>query len=128
MADEIIPEDVKQFFLQYIDSIAQWEGLLLLRANPQVKWSAGDVARNLYIDEAQAVKILNQLLSQGFVVAEGSGPLFYRYQPKPPEIEPLMVRAAALYAQYLVPVTHLIHTKAKSRIQEFADAFRLRKD
>jgi hypothetical protein len=35
---------------------------------------------------------------------------------------------ADVYARYLVPVTNLIHAKPKSRVQEFADAFKLRKD
>jgi hypothetical protein len=34
---------------------------------------------------------------------------------------------AALYAANLIPVTNLIHAKP-SRIREFADAFKLRKD
>lgn len=34
MAEEIIPEGVRDFILQYIDSITQLEALLLLRANP----------------------------------------------------------------------------------------------
>ena len=37
-------------------------------------------------------------------------------------------QVADLYSRYLVPVTNLIHTKKTSRIQEFADAFRIRKD
>lgn len=35
---------------------------------------------------------------------------------------------AVIYAKHLGPITNLIHTKPKNRVQEFADAFRLRKD
>ena len=40
----------------------------------------------------------------------------------------MLERLAEIYAKHLVPVTNLIHSKPKPRIQEFADAFRLRKD
>jgi len=40
----------------------------------------------------------------------------------------MLERTAEAYAKHLVPVTNLIHSKPKPRIQEFADAFRFRKD
>jgi hypothetical protein len=36
MTDDPIPDDVKTFLLRYIDSIAQLEALLLLRANAEL--------------------------------------------------------------------------------------------
>lgn len=129
MIDEIIPEDVKQFILQHIDSVAQLECLLLLQADPQISWSAATIAKELYINEAQAEALLAQLSAQGTLVKiEDNLPILYRYQPKSPEVEHMMVRVVSLYKQYLVPITHLIHSKPKTRVQEFADAFRIRKD
>ncbi len=129
MNEVIIPDDVKLFILQNIDSIAQWEGLLFLRAHREKEWDAPTIARNLYIRETQAAQILAQLSSQGFLAITLSGPtVLYRYEPKTPELEPLLARAADHYARYLVPMTNLIHAQHKSRIQEFADAFKLRKD
>ena len=40
----------------------------------------------------------------------------------------MVERVAVLYRQCLIPITNLIHSKAKSRMQEFADAFKIRKD
>ena len=40
----------------------------------------------------------------------------------------LSLRVAELYARYLIPVTQLIHAKPLTRVQEFADAFKLKKD
>jgi hypothetical protein len=37
-------------------------------------------------------------------------------------------RLAELYSKYLIPVTHLIHSKPQTRVREFADAFKLRKE
>jgi len=45
MTDDPIPDDVKTFLLRYIDSIAQLEALLLLRANAELAWSADTLAK-----------------------------------------------------------------------------------
>jgi len=128
VVDDILPEDVKQFLLQHIDSIAQLEGLLLFYADPQKAWNTETIAHRLFISEAETIIILTRLWEQGFVVLTSDPPQHYRYQPKSPEWQDMVTRMADQYRRYLVPITHLIHSKSKSRIQEFADAFRIRKD
>jgi hypothetical protein len=122
---EDIPEEIKQFILHYIDSIAQWEGLLLMRSNARTGWSAETIAQRLYISEAEATQLLAQLAAQRFLTQVGS---LYHYQPHIPGIDPLIEQVAAFYARSLVPITHLIHSKPKTKVQKFADAFRIRKD
>jgi hypothetical protein len=77
------------------------------------------------IDPKQAQEVLDGLVQQGFITAHD---LSYHYDPHTQEMRNMMERIVELYARYLVPVTHLIHSKSKSRVQEFADAFRIRKD
>jgi hypothetical protein len=36
MSDQTIPDDLREFILQYIDSISQLEALLILRSDPSV--------------------------------------------------------------------------------------------
>jgi len=129
MDDDVIPEDVRQFFVQNIDSIAQWEALLILRDAPDRNWSAESIAQRLYIIEAEAAQLLEKLLAQSFLCVVSQHPLLlYRYQPESPERACAVDRAATFYAKCLVPVTHLIHANSKNRIQKFADAFKIRKD
>lgn len=129
MTDAIIPEDVKQFLLKNIDSIAQWEGLLLLCANPAKEWSAQAVAQSIYVSEQETAHLLTQLAAQDILIcSETEASVTYRYQPKSPEMAQTISRAAGLYRQYLIPVTNLIHSKPKMRVQKFADAFKIRKD
>jgi len=105
------------------------EGLLLFRANPHKEWNAETIARGLFINESQAAVLLAHLLEHGFIATAASGlPSHYKYQPISPERAEMVERMADLYRQYLLPITNLIHSKPKSRIQEFADAFKLRKD
>lgn len=128
MADDIIPDDVARLILERIDSVAQLEALLLLRNNPDTEWSAQSLAARLYISEEQTMTVLLSLRSRGFAVSNPADPSLYRYRPSSPDLKGMLDRLADIYAKHLVPVTNLIHSKPKSRIQEFADAFRLRKD
>jgi hypothetical protein len=128
MFEELIPDDIRQFILSSIDSIAQLEALLLLRAHPQEKWNIAAVARRLYITEQETLPLLSHLCEQGLVAPSDPKAIEYAYQPQSDQLTQLVDRLAELYAKHLVPVTNLIHSKPRTRIQEFADAFRLRKD
>jgi hypothetical protein len=128
MTDDVIPQDIKQFILNSIDSVAQLEGLLMLRSDAGKTWDAKTIAKVLYISEPQATALLAGLSEQGFITAVENASLTYRYEPNSPELKETINRLADVYRQYLVPVTHLIHSKSKMRVQEFANAFRIRKD
>jgi hypothetical protein len=127
MAEQFIPDDILRFVLEKIDSVAQLEGVLLLRGDPQRQWSFAELAARLYINEAQTAELLLGLSAQGLVAARGE-PAMYSYQPKTPELAQMLDRLAEVYTKQLVAITNLIHSKQKPRVQAFADAFRLRKD
>jgi hypothetical protein len=129
MTNGAIPEEVKQFLLKNIDSIAQWEGLLLLRAEPRKARDVKSVARDLYITEQEAFSLLSQLVTRGIlIVAEPQSSALYQYQPNSPELDKIIGLTADLYRRSVIPITHIIHTKSKNRVQEFADAFKITKD
>jgi hypothetical protein len=124
----LIPEDVARFITENIDSVAQIEALLLLRGNCQQQWDVTGVAKRLYIDDEQAAEILARLEEKQLLASEQGERLFYRYQPGSAVLRQMIDRVAEIYSKHLVPVTNLIHSKPKSRVQEFADAFKFRKD
>jgi hypothetical protein len=124
----LIPEDVAKFIIEKIDSVAQMEALLLLRENPQQWWDVATVAKRLYIDGEQAGKILAHMREEELLVTESSQSFAYRYQPGSVVLSDMVDRVAEIYSKHLVPITNLIHSKPKSRVQEFADAFKFRKD
>lgn len=128
MPSDVIPLDVRKFILQNIDSVAQLEGLLLLRVNAEKSYNTETIAKRLYINEREAEELLHQLMERGFLSADGKNPTLYQYAPRNSELEPMVKQVVELYARYLVPVTHLIHSKPKSKIQKFADAFWIRKE
>jgi hypothetical protein len=127
MAPYVIPEDVRRFLLRRIDSIAHLEALLLLRDNADTEWSVAGVAARLYLEPEEVVSLLSRLCDDGLAVStEGTDPQ-YRYRPSSAEFSAIVDRVAQEYAKHLVPITKLIHEKPRLRVQEFADAFKLRK-
>lgn len=128
MDEDLIPEDVHAFLLKRIDSIAALEALLLLRAQREVAWSAATLAQRLYITPQDTAALLDALSTEGFLATTGHLPRLYRYHCSSDELAHMVDRVAECYAKYLIPVTNLIHAKSQTRVQAFADAFRLRKD
>jgi hypothetical protein len=124
MADDLIPDDLRDFVLKHFDSIAQLEALLLLRNDSHVGWSAEAVAKRLYIDVAQASAILALHCGHGFFVRSDAE---YRFQCDDQDKRRMVDLLAGIYSRHIVPVTNIVHGKPP-RIQEFADAFRLKKD
>lgn len=127
MPEELIPEDVRAFLLQHIDSIAQLEALLLLRNDPTYAWSVEALAKRLYITTQETAAILQQLVADRFLTTTQETMELYQYHPESSALATMVDRIAELYRQYLIPVTNIIHAKPRSRVQEFADAFKLRK-
>ena len=124
----MIPDDVRRFLMRHIDSIAHLEALLLLRENHTVSWLVPAVAARLYLTPEEVAPLLGRLAADGFLTATDSPATEYRYGPSTPELAAITDRVAMEYAKHLVPITKLVHEKPRMRVQEFADAFKLRKD
>jgi hypothetical protein len=127
MADDLLPDDVKAFLLRHIDSIAHLEALLLLRANRELAWNAETLAKRLYTPVEETAEILARLCADGFLAVQGSESFLYQYHCPSREQADMVDQVAVFYARYLIPVTHLIHAKPRTRVQAFADAFKFRK-
>jgi hypothetical protein len=128
MANDLIPEDVRQFIVDKIDSVGQLEGLLLLSRNPETEWDIQALAQRLYTSPQQTENVLAHLYSLGFLAVKDGEPAAYRYQPGSPGLAEMVERVAEAYSKYLVPVTNLIHSKPpQNKVQQFADAFKFRK-
>ena len=128
MSGDLIPADVRQFILKRIDSIAQLEALLLLSGHAHMAWTAETLSRRLYISEPETLGWMARLRDQGLVAISTEQPLTYRYEPASAELDALVKRVIESYVKHLVPVTNLVHEKGTSRIQQFADAFKFRKE
>jgi hypothetical protein len=122
-----IPADVARFVLTSVPSVPYLEAMLLLRQQTSVAWDAKAVSHRLYITEAKAEALLNELTSAGVLACDASVPA-YRYSPVSAELSGLIDKLAVVYAKHIIDVSNLIHTKSGTQVQQFADAFKLRKD
>jgi len=129
-----LPDDVRRFLLGSVSSIPYLEALLLLRSQPETRWSVRQVAQRLYVSDRRAQELLAELDATGVVEGSPAEGLQFRYQPASPEMRQMLNGLAEVYAHHLVEVTHLVHSRADKRdkrddrAQKFADAFRWRKD
>lgn len=124
-----IPEEIRRFVLTSVPSVPFLEALLLLRADPAQQWHTDVLARRLYISEKVAQGLLNELCKAGMAApCDPPLPDCYRYQPSSDVLRLRIDQLADLYSKHLVGVTLLIHSTLDRKAQQFADAFKWRKD
>jgi hypothetical protein len=120
-SDEL-PADVREFLLSDIDSVVELEALVLIRANQATRWSADMLARRLFVEVSSAAAVMEALISRGFLRQAGENAQYAAQG----ERDAIVQRVVDAYPRFLIPMTHVIHGKARSGAQQFADAFRLR--
>jgi hypothetical protein len=124
-----ITEELRRFILTSIPSVPFLEALLLLRAAPGQQWSGGMLAGRLYTSERTAESLLNELCRSGMAApCPPPNAHCYCYAPATDVLRTRIDELAEHYARHLVDVTNLIHSTLDRKAQQFADAFRLRKD
>ncbi|WP_229440623.1 hypothetical protein [Massilia sp. BSC265] len=105
------------------------EALLLMRAAPAQQWSGAMLAGRLYTSERTAQGLLDELCRAGMAkTCPAPQEHCYCYAPGSDALRERIDGLADLYARHLVDVTNLIHSTLDRKAQQFADAFRLRKD
>jgi len=128
-----IPEDIRRFVLTSIPSVPFLEALLLMHADPARPWRKDTLAQRLYVREKTADSLLADLCAAGMAAPcepVGGKPAAdgFCYHPDSEALRERIDRLADLYATHLVEVTLLIHSSLDRKAQQFADAFKWRKD
>ncbi len=124
-----LPRDVERFLVEYIDSIAQLEILVLLHRAPDIEFPATAVARELGVDAAWALRELGGLAGRGLLAERGNGAgSVFRFHPADPQLGALIDRVVQTFRERRLAVVDLVVTKPSRHILGFADAFRIRKD
>lgn len=127
MPREPIPEDLRRFILTSVPSVPFLEALLLFRSSRGDPLATETVARRLYLSEIAARQVVTQLREARIVLQEASGDT-HRFAPETVELAGILEMLAEFYRTHLVEVTDLIHDRAGRKAQQFADAFKLRRD
>lgn len=127
MTEHQIPQRVRSFIADHIDSVLQLEVLLLLHAAPQRHYTRADIARELRINPEWVQKQLAILQAKALLTSESTGAdSTYYYAPKTSDLNEDVQALAAAYADYRVTITSLIFATPNDQLRSFSDAFRLR--
>ena len=125
--DDPIPVDVRRFLQANSLSIPHIELILLLRRGSATAWANRDIARRLYVGEERTEELLAQLETMSLVERAGE-PSAYYYRPATPALASLLDQLDAAYSKHLVAVTQLVHAARDEAAEQFAKAFRFRKE
>jgi hypothetical protein len=128
MEDADFSDDFCRFLQTTIPAVDAAELLLLLRRTPERGWSAAGLVAELRpsvpISVAEAGRYLETFRARGLVAGE-DGQAGYR--PASDELRMYGDMLALAYKERPVTLIRMIYALRDSRIQTFADAFKLRR-
>jgi hypothetical protein len=125
MEGEKITEPLRDFIAQEIQSVEQLEILLLLAEAPERRWKAREIFDKIRSNEQSVLTRLQRLAARGLLREEPEG--FFQFQPSQAGHKELVDELARLYRERRVKITELIYARRADPVQNFADAFKLRK-
>jgi len=69
MASQYVPDDIRDFILKHIATVAQIEALLLIWASPEEGWGLPQIAARIYSSDTATAKALDGLCADGLLVS-----------------------------------------------------------
>ncbi|HEU0012107.1 MAG TPA: hypothetical protein VFQ45_00400 [Longimicrobium sp.] len=126
MSQTQIPEQVRAFVAQNIESAELLETLLLLHSGGEREWRPEEVARTIYTVPAGATRRLEQLVEMGLVTSNGALVPTYRFAPGTAALRGQVDDLATTYRANRVGVINLIYSRPPDALRSFTDAFKLR--
>lgn len=102
--------------------------MLQLRQRAPDAWDAEHLGARIYVTTTRARDLLADLLAIGVIRVQAENRDAYQYFPATSDLAMLLDQLANAYSEELVSVTELIHSAEERKAQEFAAAFRFRKD
>jgi hypothetical protein len=110
MATQCDPDDIRDFILKHIASVAQIEALLLIWATPEKRWGISQIAARIYANEIETAKALDGLCNVGLLDRRDGT---FGLNTTEETVE-LIRRLRETYARHLIPVTDVIHSRSRS--------------
>ena len=122
-----MPDDVRRFVLTSIPSVPFLEAILLFKALPGHAVETRSVAERLYVGDKQAAALVEQLAAARIITPAQGSSNAHRFAPSP-ELAAMLDKVTHAYVHNLIGVTRLIHSRTDRMAQQFADAFKIRRD
>ncbi len=124
MTDGVIPEKVRQFIFEKIDSVEQLEILLFLRLQAQKEWAPEDISKEFRSSLQSVVGRLKSLEKIHMVGHFGSS---YRYEAQTEETENMLEALDENYKKRRQKILELIFSPTK-KARALAHAFVVNKE
>ena len=125
---EPIPEEIKRFLDEHVESVEQLEMLRVLQEDPERLWTAANLAKEIQTTPEGAAAHLHALQARGLLsTTPHEGQVAARHGPRAELAEPL-AHLLKLYRERPVSMIKLVYARINERLKAFADAFRLRKE
>lgn len=128
MVADRIPEEVKRFIEENIDSVELLEVLLLLRNDSKREWSVDSVSSEIRSNPISVAKRLGNLCVRQLISKKESSPSLYYYNPGTDILDQSVKGLADAYARHHTRVIELIFSKQTNTLRSFSDAFKFRKE
>jgi DNA-binding MarR family transcriptional regulator len=123
------PDDLGRFLDANVETFEQLEILRLLGEDPQKEWGVADLGREVQAAPQAVAAHLTALQGRGLLqtVTRGAD-RFCRHGPATAELEGLLSRLLQVYRERPVTTIKRVYARARTALQSFADAFRIRKE
>jgi hypothetical protein len=125
MSLDPLSQEARQFVDQYIHSVEQLEIFLALAESREAITSHA-ILQRIQSSEKSILSCLKTLLKDGLLTTEKEER--YRFSDQFPQLPGIASELGKAYRERHVTVIEMIYRKPSGPIQNFADAFRLRKD
>jgi DNA-binding HxlR family transcriptional regulator len=128
VSDSWFSKELEQFIAEEIQSLEQVEILLLLSGNPHKSWNRKGVYDVVKSNLSSVEARLEELSARGILTRETQPEVRYRFAPAEERIWKVVNELRDAYKERPVKVVQAIYSKPPDAVQEFARAFRVRKD
>ena len=129
MEDSAFSDDFCRFIQTVLPSVDAAELLLLLAGEPERWWAMGELAARLRpasnITDADALRHLEQFQARGLIAVGPDRRLQFR--PADEALHGQVRTLAQAYRERPVTLIRMIYALRDTKIQSFADAFKLRR-
>lgn len=124
LADGDLPDHVRNFIFEFIDSVELLEVLLLLSSDPSRSWSSQALSNELRSNSNSIDGRLNRLKRIGLIQENPSAPGEYNYKPGHPSFDKTVTELAEAYSTKRHRILEMIFSPLK-QARVLADAFRI---
>ena len=123
----ILSREIRSFISLYLDSVSALEILLLLRTNREREWTIDQISTELRSSSAGIEARALMLVKKG-LLKTGTSSSVYQYRPRLEELDLIVLDLAQLYPKNKNRIIEQIYSPKKTAVQEFADAFKLKRE